>query len=217
MALLQYEQDFDEGHPSWDETIGGNNIHWQDLIYAYVKSLNVFNCPSNPSQTQLPWFAFAGVPSGQSQLIYVHYGANINSVGGHWWSAYSGNGANNAGCGPFAAQGYPPFNISQFTNPTTTIDLAEVNDDPNQGGTQTDQVDFEVDGADFATNLFAGHTSMTNYLFTDGHVKALRPTQTLQPVNLWTIDNTATCTVYGGNFNTSNANTTINNAQRKYQ
>jgi len=216
LALLQYEQDFDEVHPAWSETIGGNNISWQDLIYAYVKSMNVWKCPSNQSQITLAYHPFAGVPTGQ--YIVVHYGANLNSLGGHWWDAYSPN-AVNAGCGSFVPQGYQPFAISQFANPSNTIDVVEVNDDPNSGGTSCDSVDFMIDdNTDFATNLFAGHTTMSNYLFTDGHVKALRPFQTMQPgTNMWTIDNTATCSAYGSNFNTANANIVLQNAQTKYQ
>jgi prepilin-type processing-associated H-X9-DG protein len=30
------------------------------------------------------------------------------------------------------------------------------------------------------------HNGRSNYLFCDGHVKALKPTQTITPVNRWT-------------------------------
>ncbi len=33
--------------------------------------------------------------------------------------------------------------------------------------------------------LFSGHLGTGNFLFTDGHVKSLRPTQTMTPVNMW--------------------------------
>ncbi|MDR3708675.1 MAG: DUF1559 domain-containing protein [Capsulimonadaceae bacterium] len=212
VALLQYEQDFDETHPSWNEGIGAYNIHWEALIYAYIKSANVFNCPSNPGIITTPNVPYAGAPN----MFLMHYGANINSVGGQWWDAYSPN-APNAGCGPFAAAGYAPFVVSQFANPSSTIDVEEVNDDPAQGGTVCDSVDFEVDGVQFATNIFAGHTTMSNYLFADGHVKSLRPSQTLNATtNLWTVDNTQTCSTYGGNFNLANARTTVKNAETKY-
>jgi prepilin-type N-terminal cleavage/methylation domain-containing protein/prepilin-type processing-associated H-X9-DG protein len=32
---------------------------------------------------------------------------------------------------------------------------------------------------------FAGHTNQSNYLFADGHVKAMRPSQTAAPFNMW--------------------------------
>jgi prepilin-type processing-associated H-X9-DG protein len=31
---------------------------------------------------------------------------------------------------------------------------------------------------------------MTNFLFCDGHVKALKPMATISPVNMWNISNT---------------------------
>ena len=44
--------------------------------------------------------------------------------------------------------------------------------------------------------MYAGHTSFGNYLFCDGHVKAMHPLATVDTaeggsgsVNMWTIDN----------------------------
>ncbi len=34
-------------------------------------------------------------------------------------------------------------------------------------------------------SLFVGHLGTSNYLFLDGHVKAMRPTQTITPFNMW--------------------------------
>ena len=36
-----------------------------------------------------------------------------------------------------------------------------------------------------------GHLGMTNFLFVDGHVKSMKMTATVTPVNLWNNDNTA--------------------------
>jgi len=35
------------------------------------------------------------------------------------------------------------------------------------------------------TNGFAGHSGTANYLFADGHVKAMKPSQTAGPLNMW--------------------------------
>jgi len=44
-------------------------------------------------------------------------------------------------------------------------------------------------GDGVSTRLFASHTGLTNYLFVDGHAKALRPLQTASltpsPFNMW--------------------------------
>ena len=65
-------------------------------------------------------------------------------------------------------------------------------------------VDFANDGAPFgdgrnsivvcfADCLFTGHAGMSNYLFTDGHVKALKPTATYRgdEINYWYRDATS--------------------------
>jgi prepilin-type N-terminal cleavage/methylation domain-containing protein/prepilin-type processing-associated H-X9-DG protein len=208
LALLQYEQDYDEYHMVWNEYIGATNVHWQGLVYTYVKSMNVFACPSNQSASTINQALGYGVPKLQQQ-----YGANINSAGGHhWWDAY-----NYQGCGSFSGISTQPFNMSQFVSPATTIDVEEINDDLSLGADNNNQVDFEIDGFESAHNLFAGHNGMSNYLFSDGHVKALRPSQTLIPGNnMWTIDNTDTCSAHGSNFGTTNAQATLKNAEAKY-
>jgi prepilin-type N-terminal cleavage/methylation domain-containing protein/prepilin-type processing-associated H-X9-DG protein len=208
LALLQYEQDFDECHVCWEQYYNGtSNVHWQRVIYSYVESTNVYVCPSNPSKSVTPTYA---------PILAADYGSNVNSVGGQWFQAY-----NVKGCGPFAGGGgttNTPFLVSQFSNPSNTIDVEEINDDTSQGADATNQVDFEIDGVQFENNLFAGHTGGSNYLFVDGHVKWLKPFQTMQPGNnMWTIDNTDTCSNFGGAFNRTNALLTLTNAATKYQ
>ena len=39
------------------------------------------------------------------------------------------------------------------------------------------------------TDLFAGHTGYDNWLFADGHVKALKPTQTCGAADMWDLNN----------------------------
>jgi len=36
--------------------------------------------------------------------------------------------------------------------------------------------------------LYAGHLSTSNYLFVDGHVKALRAPATAVPLNMWSVN-----------------------------
>ena len=39
--------------------------------------------------------------------------------------------------------------------------------------------------------LFVDHMQQTNFLFCDGHVKAMRPVATVTPVNMWNVTNAA--------------------------
>ena len=58
--------------------------------------------------------------------------------------------------------------------------------DNGGGGTQVTYAagDWNV-GSLFDTRGFAGHLGTSNYLFGDGHVKALKPSQTASPFNMW--------------------------------
>lgn len=87
LAFMQYSQDYDEkmvpanaygpllmetGINSTGGTSGGQYLHlWEQLIFPYVKSVQVYNCPSEGT---IP--AFTGAYTGG-----VHYGYNINDIG----------------------------------------------------------------------------------------------------------------------------------------
>ena len=53
---------------------------------------------------------------------------------------------------------------------------------------------FETGNGFLPATGFAAHTGRWNCLYSDGHVKAMKPTQTMNPVNQWgaTGDNIAT-------------------------
>jgi prepilin-type N-terminal cleavage/methylation domain-containing protein/prepilin-type processing-associated H-X9-DG protein len=51
------------------------------------------------------------------------------------------------------------------------------------------------------TNGFAGHSGMSNYLFADGHVKGMKPSQTASPVNMWGHMDGGACASVANNVN----------------
>src|SRR6188508_3224214 len=46
LAIVQYTQDYDERLPM--RCNPASNISWRTFIFDYVKSTDVFRCPSNP-------------------------------------------------------------------------------------------------------------------------------------------------------------------------
>ena len=170
LAIIQYSQDYDELHPN--RNIGGG---WCPALDAsYIKARAVFKCPSNPTNANIsdvdgyPW----------------SYGANQNRGGTGTTATSDGVG------GPFGDANGSGVPLSQITAPATVIDVGE---------TASHHNDINVTSTNFVGTteyLFSGHTSLTNYLFCDGHVKSLRPFATIDAaaggssaVNLWTIDN----------------------------
>ncbi len=174
LALVQYARDYDGVNPPRysGATLEGpdkNPLNWRVILFPYVKSAGVYQCPSNPengvSATNLTT-APAGTPD-----LHVSYACNYNS---------------GTGLGVFSDETgtFDRTTDASFQYPAETIAVAE---------TTSTRPDIDMDDIALFGKLYAGHMDFTNYLFTDGHVKALRPLQTYfgangQIVNLWTRD-----------------------------
>lgn len=222
IAMLQYEQDYDELHITWFDMVGPTNTTWQTIIQPYVKSKAIFVCPSNaansPTAKQPDWV------QGSGNTITTAYIGNMNSVGATWNMAY-----HIQGCGPFAGGGASntppqPWNVSKFIYPGSTIDIAEGSGYGYGADGSPCGVELIIDSntapmtgcnqTGYTHTLFAGHSGMTNYLFCDGHVKSLRPSQTIaNGINMWTIDNTQTCSAYTNTFNYAALQSNMNTAE----
>ena len=175
LAVLQYVQDYDEAMVPREVSgpaSAGQGKAWSQLLQPYIKSQNVFQCPSSPvkDKSQYSDDGFAGG--------YASYAAS-----------YQGGIQD-------TDAGRPPFSYTQFQSPAQIINIVEATarySDFNVDNTFWAQ---DPDPNGYAGGLFAGHTSMSNYLFVDGHVKSMRPLATLDKtdgggndINLWRWDN----------------------------
>ncbi|RYX81559.1 DUF1559 domain-containing protein [bacterium] len=183
LGIQQYTQDYDESMPMCYWLVNTNTqMSWKDAVQPYVKSFQLFVCPSN---------TFTNVSTYQS-LNRIPLSYNCNSTQAQ---AVFGSTAGTAYTGGSAA-----YKLSSFEFPSTTIAAFE--------STFTNS-DFNIANAYFAvtnrtsasnpgtTYLFNGHLSTGNYLFVDGHVKSLKPLGTASVtmggssnVNMWSRDNT---------------------------
>ena len=166
LAIVQYTQDSDETLPPSAYPLGGGTVTWRKLIFPYINSIPVYTCPSNP---------YNGVPniSMDSDQFFVSYGANdtVLKAGGQ---ATALNDVQNPAT--LFLVGETDGGGWQLNNPPNPPLL-----DPLCGGCS-----FRT--ADSHTDLFAGHLTRSNWLFADGHVRALRPTQTCLPADLWDLN-----------------------------
>jgi prepilin-type N-terminal cleavage/methylation domain-containing protein/prepilin-type processing-associated H-X9-DG protein len=64
IAVLQYVQDYDEVYPWGAAVYGGVYYYWWDMIQPYLKSAQVFACPSHPN------------PPAPNGSLKVSYGSN---------------------------------------------------------------------------------------------------------------------------------------------
>ena len=184
LGILQYTQDYDEAYPSINR---GNSTEsssvetgakWMDEIYSYVKSEQIFDCPSDTRS-----------------LKYKYY-KNLSAAEKYNWGSYAGN---------FAMYSAPtsiplPFSwgingvttkLSSTESSATTIWVMD-NRPPDAGGgysygiwwTYGVATSYPVINTSYNPVLLEGegtytearHLETMNVLFMDGHVKAMRPT-----------------------------------------
>ena len=188
LGLIQYSQDYDEKlphdyfGPDTDSSGRGGAYKWMDAIYPYVKSEQIFVCPSDTIGS-LPTnnSRYAYRPDGSTagyQYLYGSYSANITYY-------------TPPGTGPRVAT--PPFSpptgaatsLAQFAAPSTTVSITEVIPisstdyytwqtawtDPTNNPTITNA---PTGGFKVLNRIAARHLDTTNILWCDGHVKSMR-------------------------------------------
>jgi len=153
LGFTQYVQDNDETYPPVN--VSGGNQEWGQSIYPYIKSANVFKCPSNPFANTRVLGGANPAPNGAPQLP-ASYAVNYHVLG--WWAAVTS---------------LPPITIAGINTPSGKILVAE-----SQGEHGIAHEDW-TGVNDWSNRSFSGHTGLMNCAFLDGHVKTLRPTQTI--------------------------------------
>ena len=160
LALTQYAGDSDERLPPSAYALGGETVSWRQLVSPYV-SAPVFACPSNPFHADLT----------DVDTDTISYGANASVL---------------------RDKNIPSAALSDIQSPATLFLVGEtdgagynLNNPPNPP-----LLDPICGGCDHPhlgshTDLFAGHLVRSNWLFADGHVRALRPTQTCATGDFW--------------------------------
>jgi len=140
-----------------------------DFRYAltpYTKSIQIYVCPSNPTNT-----------------------ADLNDYNPSWAGtaiikrSYAANGG--AGDGSYGGKrplqdDVPGTHMAEIVSPAMVIMIGEAYDRAHP--------DYWDNPNDMR---MWGHMSQTNWLFCDGHVKLIKPANTVQPTNMWNITNAA--------------------------
>ncbi len=181
LGILQYTQDYDEAMPKSRysttlATIFSPLYGWQHAIFPYVKSAQLFKCPSstfgntdNVGGSALP----AGVPAIPVSYYAVGFfddQANLNKRLG----------------GTPAMSPFEDVKLSRLNNSAQTLLVAD-SGVKGDGSTVLDS-DMYIDKPNIR---FRNHLTTTNWLFADGHVKTMKPLATVTPVNMWNVDNGA--------------------------
>ena len=173
LGIMQYTQDYDETvMPHWVDSkappVYPGISRWMDLVQPYIKSAQVFVCPSDASGK-------------------VYIPGNINNTGSYTCSAAYFSEA------PRTSMSILDNNelvkLSEMETPTTTI---WITDTEGATATRTDGFEFPFNSADTldlstpspqyisnsgfpARRLPLRHLDTINMLYCDGHVKATKP------------------------------------------
>ena len=168
LAIIQYTQDTDEIYP--DDGIGAyyNSVSGTSFVSApglvgtklqpYIKSTQVFSCPSNPMNGK---FYTGGL------TLPVSYTSNT------WFSSVQLT-PNNV-----------PLTLASLQEPSAKIAMVETISQVSFDLGFPNWITGGSNPTAWRDNGFAGHTGRMNCLFADGHVKAMLPSQTETGINMW--------------------------------
>lgn len=178
LGIAQYTQDYDENLPLGAVNYNGGRIFWSQSIMPYVKSTQLFECPS---------FAYKDRRGFTYNLQTDMAPAAGYQIG--WYVPYGMNSALQTRTSAYVSTAYP---IAQITHPSELLMLADVSglQIPGEslgylssatGVNLSDygwyQVFFKTYGTGITGHYPCGpatrHLGTGNVLYADGHVKAL--------------------------------------------
>ncbi len=174
LGIMQYSQDYDEMlPPSRNKSVANNATPWHYLIQPSIKSTDVFKCPTNQSD-----------PATDRVLNMTYNGTSIPVS----YYSNAGYGARSYGAGgvrPMTDTVSQP--LAMIDSVSTTILIVERND-TGSSSYRNDKLNdsreiYDPTRGSYLTN----HTGMSNYVFADGHAKAMRPRSTTTPLNMWVV------------------------------
>ena len=185
-GIMMYAQDYDEILPPRVLAIETPRTYfegysWRRLIFPYVKSVDVFKCPSNSRNT---------LDAGDST-------ANALSTSGlpdnapRFKVSYGANGTD--GTNTPMRRSAQVLALASFNRPAELILIGESHM-PNSE-MHLDRIDDPISSTNPLKQMYSGHSTFANYIFTDGHAKGFKPTATCgagNTNNLWYNDAVAT-------------------------
>lgn len=181
LGIMQYIQDYDERLPAvWDAN-RAPETNWGIEIYSYVKSLNVFKCPSNTEAAMSGLMHCDGFNNGNTGC-----GANDPQIpAGYAMNSELGflnGGQPNYGPYHYLAGIDEPASKIMITETSTYVPMTHWPDWFACGGSNCTDLASAKTTSYYAT-AFAGHTGFMNIVYCDGHAKAMRPTNMVTPQN----------------------------------
>ena len=184
IGLVQYTQDYDERFPGGYGYIGGNQTTFRETVQPYIKSIQVFACPSNTANSL---GTYRGNPGYDGAAAETRSPVPRSYTASYVYDA--GSESQVCGTSVFVDK------VGTFYNGDAGVSIAKLPDVARtitifEAALPWANINLGGNAATFANEHFNGHLGTSNYLFADGHVKALKATATGTPVNMWNIEET---------------------------
>jgi prepilin-type N-terminal cleavage/methylation domain-containing protein/prepilin-type processing-associated H-X9-DG protein len=180
LGIHQYMQDYDERFPRMNYGYPANtnigdalNARWMDVIQPYVKSKQIFTCPSSSLNNLYEDTNYRAFQGGGAKYW----------LGTYVWNVAYWDHENNSVTPPYA-NAFGPMNgvhMAKVESATTTINVLERQESVTNDNAECAFNKASTNGATFVqpnagfpliNNAEARHLGTTNVLFCDGHVKA---------------------------------------------
>lgn len=174
LGILQYAQDFDEQMPLLRQN-GNCSAPWGELIQPYMKSKQVFRCPSQEKDNPVSC-------SDADARVFTDYIANgaRGAVGNGTAFSYDRPLDNSNWSNPYTFRTTP---LAKLETPSQSIMVLEY--DSSLG---TGNYGVNLQTVSYGTGMWSpkGHLGTTNFLFVDGHVKSMKLSATFtSSANMW--------------------------------
>ncbi|HEX8834930.1 MAG TPA: DUF1559 domain-containing protein [Abditibacteriaceae bacterium] len=181
LGLLQYAQDYDEKTVKANmgpvaDVSDATSWKWMDSIYPYVKSTQIFTCPSdNPED--------AGTYRKSEFILHTKLTAASNK----YYGSYAINGYYSSGADELDGPGENVTSLATLANPVGTVWISDVDGRHDYGYRFcfSSSNAFDWNGSDappdthiwnkpdsYGNGLRTRHLGTANILYMDGHVKA---------------------------------------------
>jgi prepilin-type N-terminal cleavage/methylation domain-containing protein/prepilin-type processing-associated H-X9-DG protein len=178
LALMQYQQDYDEFFPVRYGEIDpkdGHQISWKDMLMPYTKNKDIYRCPSNPTAKKTD---YAGAATADKAIFAGGYSMWLPDA---WLSGRMGHGAS-----------YPQ-SLAGLEYPANSLIILETSyrfpdTGPYLGYSEPAPADRpEITPGPSSWN--SGHSKKkSNIIYMDGHVKYRALADTFQEeggLNQW--------------------------------
>lgn len=169
LGILQYSQDYDEmyvrSYGTSGFVSGANAVPWPSLLQPYVKSQQLFQCPSDTQTMNMNYYygsTFSWMDPNQSNFHSSYaYAESISGLNGAGLANVASTVmATDSGTNPSSSNGSNPLKWPQKTNVNPWI-LSMYGP-------------LAVDDTKIEAGPLPRHLETCNVLFADGHVKAQR-------------------------------------------